>query len=348
MITKGGVTTWVNKIMQALRIEGINYSVSLINNFSLLSLYLQDLLRSIQQDNSLVMYFGSIPSIGHLIDKLKGAYTITFISGHPICELLNVIKGGSYSLRTKIGASVLLSYLKIFLKTRTMNMWVCHTLTACEEIGVDNFVLLKQFVLPSEIEIYSQLREKYNEECGRYNKNNQVVTIFAYMSYADLPFLNIQHLRKIFNTIRKRVVSKPIRFIVEDPRIKQPVKLDSGFEVIGRMSKHKFYRTLASSDLFIEVTLDEELRLTSLDAGLLGVPISKITLSNFRDRRDFDESIIIDAPSVEQFIDNVVEYIKNIDYYKPEYSKKVREFIISKRSWEAVKHPFIDVIKSCV
>lgn len=348
VITKGGVTTWVSRVMQALRMEGINYNISFINNSSLLSFYLQDLLRSLQQDNSLVIYFGSIPSIGHLIDKLKGTHVITFVSGHPVYEWLSAIKDDSYSLRTRIGASLVLSYLEIFFKAHTVDIWVCHSLTACEEIGVDKFVLLKQFVLPSEIEMFSQLRKKYNEEYNIHIKNNRILTIFSYMSYANLPSLKIQHLKKIFNALRKRATSKPIRFIVEDPRIKQPLKLNNGFEVIGRMSKHKFYRILASSDLFIEITLDEELRLTSLDAGLLGVPISKITVNHFRDRRDFDESVIIDAPNIEQFINNIIEYINNIDYYKPVYSKKVIEFITSKRSWEAVKHPFIDIIKSYI
>lgn len=347
MITRGGVTTWINKVMQALRIENISYNVSLINNSSLLGLHLEDLLRSIQQCNSLVIYFGSIPSIGHLIDKMKGARIVTFVSGHPVYELLSVIKDNRYSLRTRIGASALLSHLKAFSRIHTVDMWVCHTLTACEEINVDRFVLLKQFVLPSEIETFSKLREKYNED-SKYDKKNQTVTIFSYMSYADLPSLNIKHLRKIFNDIRKRVINKSVRFIVEDPRIKEPIKLDIGFEVIGRMSRHEFYRMLASSDLFIEITLDEELRLTSLDAGLLGIPISKITVNYFRDRRDFDESIIIDSPNIKRFIDDIVEYIKNIDYYKPEYSKKVREFIITKRSWNAVKHPFINIIKSYI
>jgi hypothetical protein len=40
----------------------------------------------------------------------------------------------------------------------------------------------------------------------------------------------------------------------------------------------------------------------------------------------------------------LIDYINNIDHYKPKYSKRVREYVISKRSWDAVKVQFINAL----
>jgi len=107
------------------------------------------------------------------------------------------------------------------------------------------------------------------------------------------------------------------------------------------MPKHLFLKTLASSDLYIERCIDEELGNTSIEAGLLGTPIAKITHSKYIPRQDYGEDTMILAKSVREFIDKLIEYINNMEYYREYYSKRMWNFITTKRVWDAVKHDLI-------
>ncbi|MEM1725299.1 MAG: hypothetical protein QXW71_05995 [Thermoplasmata archaeon] len=51
------------------------------------------------------------------------------------------------------------------------------------------------------------------------------------------------------------------------------------------------------------------------------------------------------ARSFRELTVNVAEYISNVEYYYHHYSKRGREFVLTKRTWNAVKKPFLTALK---
>jgi hypothetical protein len=348
----GGVKTLIKKVCSALKMENLYVTswapTSLITPSFLLNYHLNDLLRYVRQINfyDVIMYFGSIVGLGHIIDNLRKVPVTVFISGHPIYEFSSALRDTALSIRTRTGALLNLSYNRLTYLTDIVDLWICHTLTVCEEIGViehGNYALLKQFVLPSEVNYYGRLVESAMNSTNA--KNNKHVQVFSYLSYANLPGLKLDSLIRIFNHVR-RLVTKDVRFIIEDPKARGVTRINDFICVVGRMPWDAFLNTLAVSDLYIETAIDEELRFTSLDAALLKVPIAKITAPAFFDRQDYTSDDIIVARSIREFVNLITEYINKIDYYKQYYSKNVYNFTINKRSWNTVKNHFMTALLS--
>ena len=349
----GGVRTLVKKMGSALKMENLRViswrSTDLIAPSIVLNYHLNDALRHVKRKNfyDVIIYFGSIVGLGCIIDKLRNVPVVVFISGHPIYELNKAMHNTTIPIRTRMGSVVNLSFNKLAYLANIADIWVCHTLTVCEEIGITrhgNYVLLKQFILPSEIAYYNNLVKS-----GKFikSKDDERVQVFSYLSYADLPGLTLEMLVRIFNRVKK-AATKPVRFIIEDPRRKGIAQVNDSIYVVGRMPWDTFLNTLATSDLYVETAIDEELRFTSLDAALLRVPIAKITASVFFDRQDYTEDEIIVAPSIQEFINVMTEYINSVDQLKPYYSRNIYNFVVNKRTWNAVKDHFMTALLSLI
>ena len=125
--------------------------------------------------------------------------------------------------------------------------------------------------------------------------------------------------------------------MVEDPKIKRPIRLGNAVQIVGQMSLADFLRILGTSDLYIETSIDEELRLTSLDAMLLRAPVAKILHPAFYGREDYTENEILIAGSANKLVELITEYINNIEYYHEYFSRKVYELVNRKRLWDVVK-----------
>jgi hypothetical protein len=349
----GGVKTLIKKMYIALKAEGFHIQFctmkSFVNSLPLINDYMRDIFRFMKPCHyDAVIYFGSIATPGSFIEKLRGVPIAVFISGHPIYELTNCIRDTTVNYRTRIGGLINLSHAKFTYFTNIADLWVCHTFTTCEEIKVNkygNYVLLKQFVLPSEVKYFDETRSRIMEFAGSSNK--PYIQVFSYLSYANLPGLKSEILIKLFNYIRKNI-SKPIRFIIEDPTLRGVIQINESIYIIGRMPWNQFLITLASSDLYVENTIDEELRLTSMDAALLKVPIAKIVAPVYFDRVDYTMNDVLIANSIREFKDLIIEYIHKVDYYKQLYSNNVYKFVANKRIWDSVKHSFINTLYSLI
>jgi hypothetical protein len=337
----GGVRTWIAKVVTALRREGFTVARyvlddSILPGSSFFSMHLSDVIRLIRlQKYDVALYFGSLPYLGSLFDRLEGVPVMVFVSGHPAYEFRQAI-ANAVAPRERIGALLVWRYGRLIYSSDAADTWICHTLTACEETGVanrGNYVLLRQFVLPDEVAFYDRFYQLLKGEgiCERLS-----VRVFAYLSYADLPGLKLWSLLRIFNRVRRRV-KRRVTFMVEDPRIKRPIQLGDAVQIIGRMPLADFLRILGTSDLYIETSIDEELRLTSFDAMLLRVPVAKILHPVFYGRQDYTEDEILIAGSANKLVELITEYINNIEYYHEYFSHKVHEFVNRKRLWDAVK-----------
>jgi hypothetical protein len=343
----GGVRTWIAKVVTALRLEGFSVDRyvldgSLVPGSRFFSMHISDLLRHLRlQEYGVLLYFGSLPYLGYLLDKLKGIPVMVSVSGHPVYELPKAVTNAG-TIHEKVGASLVWRYARLAYYLDMADMWICHTLTACEEIRVadrGNYVLLKQFVLPHEVAFYDRVYRWLKGERGEKRE----VRIFAYLSYADLPGLKLWSLLRIFNRVRRRV-KRRVTFVVEDPRIKRTIKLGDAIQITGRMPQPDFLRILGTSDLYIETSIDEELRLTALDAMFLRVPVAKILHPTFYGRQDYTEDEILIGTSADKLVELIAEYINNFDHYHEYFSRTVYEFVKRKRLWDVVKVDFMQAL----
>jgi len=348
----GGVLTWSQKVAKALMHEGFDIKIYKCNDSvsPLIFSNASDLIRHIRgepHDYNAVLYFGSLALIGSFIDKIIGKPIIVFVSGHPYYEYHKALVKKDPKL--KVGTAISLSQLKMMTLIDHVDLWVCHTRTVCDdELKLNNFnkryAILRQFILNEEIEEYSEVL-KGTQEIVTLSKNqgSKDVTISTYLSYADLPGLKREELLRIFKIINKRT-QKRVKFTIIDPRLRKVELINDNIVVIGRLPRSTYLKALAISDLFVEITIDEELRLTALDAASLGVPIAKLIAPRFLGREDYSKDEVLISTNLREFISNIVEYINRIEYYKPLYSKGVYSFIIRKRKWDAVREPFISLL----
>ncbi len=77
------------------------------------------------------------------------------------------------------------------------------------------------------------------------------------------------------------------------------------------LPRNRFLRLIASSDLYIERCIDEELRLGFIDAGIVGTPVAKLTHPLFVERQDYkDEVLWVSSPR--EFVELVSEYLRDV------------------------------------
>ncbi|MEM2302091.1 MAG: glycosyltransferase, partial [Sulfolobales archaeon] len=154
--------------------------------------------------------------------------------------------------------------------------------------------------------------------------------------------LNANHLVALARLIERKV-DRRFELIIVDSSKEYNISL--GSVRIMRTIPHKdFLSLLASADLYIERCIDEELGITSFEAIAMGVPIVKLTHPRYWDRQDYKEDLIL-VRSFRELADKIAEYINNIDHYYHYYSKRCREFVLTKRTWDAVKEPFLSALK---
>ena len=139
-------------------------------------------------------------------------------------------------------------------------------------------------------------------------------------------------------------MERRVTFVVEDPRIKRTTRLGDAIQITGRMPLPDFLRILGTSDLYIETSIDEELRLTALDAVLLRVPVAKILHPRFYGRQDYTEDEILIGTSADKLVELIVEYINNFDHYHEYFSRTVYEFMKRKQLWDVVKVDFVQTL----
>jgi len=89
--------------------------------------------------------------------------------------------------------------------------------------------------------------------------------------------------------------------------------------------------------------IDEELRLGSIDAGIVGTPVAKLTHPLFVERQDYKDEVLW-AASPREFIDLVSEYMRDAEDKKPIFSRRFREFLLNRRSWDKVKTQLIRLL----
>jgi hypothetical protein len=331
----GGVKTMIFKLVKGLQLEGFHVNVISLAQSNLLTKLLLDMMNlKGLSDFDAVIYMGSIPWPSHI---LIGDDTLIalFVHGFVRQELIHAIKLGG--LRTSLGAMFLLSLWNISSLTDKIDLFICHSYTSCEANQIrERFVLLPQFIFSEEVEFYSKFKKDFETAHER-------IKVVTYTSFAASPrLLAPSHVLTLMQDVSRRV-KKGIELIAIDPMTREEREERWGnlvIRYIKYLQRENFLRLLAQSDLYIERNIDEELRLASIEAALLGTPIAKLTHVRFVDRQDYGEEVIWSS-SFKGLVEAISDYMLHIDYWKPYYSKKLRDFLITRRSWDQVKEPLI-------
>jgi hypothetical protein len=344
----GGVKTVTIKLFRGLLLEGFDVKLIKLQDINLATTWFSDLLNTKNFEKfDVVIFMGNIPWPSHLF--LKKPVIASFLHGFVHCELFNAAMHGK--LRVNLGAMSLLGYWKLVRGINKVlnkiDFFICHSGTSCEKNGVyGNCILLPQFILPEEVELYTSLVENFHKCAPR----KKMIKVLAYGSFADSPrLLSDPHIILLMKRVSEQV-NEDIELVIVDPKttgrnVERRGKLI--IQRVGRMHKEQFLRFLANSDLFIERCIDEELRYATLEAGLLEIPIAKITHPKYIVRQDYTEDHMLLANSFEELVYKLAKYIKHKEDFNPYYSKKMKEFITTRRIWNAVKDPLIRRLMRC-
>ena len=336
---RGGVASVTYKLHRGLISEGIHVDKIQLGGGKI------PLLSTIRHDVSnakylakydLTLYVGNIPWASHILAKLSGVPIALFLHGYVYHELLHEMLYGA-GFKSKMGAVIPLIMSKAAFSLHTIDLYICRSLTArdANKIPEDRCVLLPQWVFPEELVFLKTLVAA--------KKKKNVIRIVTYASYAYSPrLLNTSHLIDLVRIVRHKT-NREFESIIVDPR--GQVASFGSLRIKRFMPRQEFLSLLASADLYIERCIDEELREGALEAMALGTPVAKLTHQRYWDRQDYREEDLILARSFRELSEKIAEYIGYIEYYYPYYSKRVKEFVQTRRSWDAVKGPFMTALK---
>ncbi len=208
--------------------------------------------------------------------------------------------------------------------------------------------MLPQFILDEDINRYNELARRFADVHEDRSSRRIAVRILTYGSFAASPRLLTTRELTLLATKISKIVDKMVKLTIIDPKVIRESSVRRGNVVVKYvrwLPKRYFLRELVNADLYIERNLDEELGYAALEAALMGTPIGKITLPQYLSRQDYTSKEILVSTSFSDFVNKVKEYIMNLDYYRKEYSRNVRKFIITRRVWDVVKEPLISLIK---
>jgi hypothetical protein len=329
----GGVAYVVERLWEGLSREKLPVSKIVISG-STTSFHLKHL--SQLQNYDTIIILGSIPPPSHLFIRNE-TKVILFVHGFIYHEIGNVIAHGRF--KEKLGAAYSLLFFEMARKADRIDVYICHSVTACEANRIyDGSILLPQFVFPEEV-------QKRSDDNIQRGPNPQVV---IYTSFANSPrLLKEEMLLSLMRGVSKRLNTQ-ITLMIVNPAEKRPKIEKWGNLVVHRLPflpRDRFLRLIASSDLYIERCIDEELRLGSIDAGIVGTPVAKLTHPLFVERQDYNDEVLW-VSSPREFVELVSEYLRSAEDKKPIISRRFREFLLSRRSWDKVKTPLIRLLRS--
>jgi hypothetical protein len=338
---RGGVRTVVFKVFAGLREENYNVELLVLPDPNLPYVMYNDLKNIDRLENSdCVLYLGSIAWLSHVF--INGPKKGLFIHGFMNAELSNVIK--YEPLRAKAGAVSILMYRKIFNSMMCMlDFFICHSLTSAEQNKVQgNCAILPQFVVEEDIRFFEKFSKLQLQKM--IDRTEGVIRIIAYTSLARSPrMLSSRDLLKLARKLGKSA-KRRFEFYIVDPTHSIRANYSTGLGLVKTLEylpKPRFLDLLASSNLYIERGVEEEIGFGSLEAGLLSIPVCKMTLPQFMSRQDYGPEDMVLADSVDRLAEVIVEYVNNVECYEPSYGKSIRDFTLRKRIWREVKKPLV-------
>ena len=345
----GGVKTTVAKLAEALGMEGMDVrqivfpSILPPNRISdtckiASSLFKEMSLCQTLKNFDTVIYMGSIAYLSHFLYFVPKKALV--LHGFVQQEWTHWIQKNEQVIgRAFIKAR--LRYWQSFNsnpKLNELDFLVCRSETNAEANGIrGEHVILPNYVLPKEVEM-----RRAAFETNQNRKSNDEITLLCYLSTVESPrLLTREQIRQLYFLLTK-VTQKRIRFVLIDPLDRNNNDLGSNsFQVLPYVSSIEWTRLVMDSDMYLEACTDEELRNGAIEAGLMGVPIAKVTYSRYFERQDYHENEVLIGNSIFDLATKITEYCNQMDYLRPRYSKRVRDFMTQNRVWNQDKGPLL-------
>ncbi|MCS7120145.1 MAG: glycosyltransferase [Nitrososphaerota archaeon] len=332
----GGTYTTARDLFEGLRSEGFNAKILKLEAKNVFKLYEEWRVLPNLRKCDVVIFTGSNFWWNPLFIRSKKAL---FIHGFVTDEFLQSVM--QFSLSGMAGRLPLIAYWKALKFSRIWDFFIFRSETSWERNGrPKDYVILPQFILPDDIKLYSHLQAS--------NASSDLIRITTYTSFVNSPrLLSMEMLvmlaGKIGNLSERRIefcIVSPIRYRYSPLENLESKNLD--IRILPTMPRREFLKLLSSSDLFIERCTDEEIGISSIEAGLIGTPVAKITHTKYFSRQDYSDKEIILAKSPSELCMKISKYIININALKKQYANRMREFLVTKRSWDAVKSALLE------
>jgi hypothetical protein len=77
----------------------------------------------------------------------------------------------------------------------------------------------------------------------------------------------------------------------------------------------------------------------------VGIPVAKLTHLLFVERQDYkDEVLWVSSPR--EFVELVLEYLRDVQDKRPVFSRRFREFFLGRRGWDKAETTLIRLLRS--
>ena len=282
-----------------------------------------------------IVYIGSLAWLSHLI--LRRSRKLLFVHGLVIDEQISMIESGTP--REKIVGIFVMGWWLILRALDSIDVYICHSLTSRERNRLPtDAIILPQFTLPSEV-------VTHGESSGKVLRNqHEPFRIVTYRSHASSPrLIEWDELKDLTIALRTQT-QKKFELVVVDPN-SAPGQQD-GISVIPFLRRDEFLKLVRSSDMYLERCKDEELGFGSLESGLLGTPVVKVTRSAYLGREDYSEKEVVSATTIGGLAMEIARFIDDAENLERSYSSEFFNFVTRKRAWDEVKPPLLAWIRS--
>jgi hypothetical protein len=328
---RGGVATAIDKLHRGLELEGHDVKLTLLGTNLLRATYNDAQLLRNSDEFDVMIYMNSTPAPDYLINKTP--VKAVFIHGLIDEEIVNSIMHSGFIGR--IRASSIFVYRKAIeslgpapdltiYQSETMRMANGHQ---------PNSVLLPQYLLPAEIDYFQAFA---TERMASGSRILEILTYFPLVESSRL--LRADQIISLSEMLRQSLKREFQITIVGAPFARRATSQVKGMDFLPRSD---FIKLLARSDLYIERCTDEELGYTALEAGLLGVPVAKVTRPAALGRCDYSREQIINSTSLPGLAKQISDYFSRPASSRCVEPKKAKEWLISHRSWDSVKGPLL-------
>jgi len=337
----GGVRTAVDKLYYALKFDGFEVYRYSWSTTGLIEAIRDDLnigkqLKRLGVDAAI--YSGSIALLSYTYLEVP---TAIFIHGLIKYEAIDALLHKQSSLTQKAKYLALLLWPELVNKRIKPSFFISPCKSTCEVNGIkEKYIILPLFILEDEVRSITANKDE--------KRDNQVV---VYTSFVRSPkLLDLSMILRLFRIIDKKIKRKIYVYIVSPIAESNNVAISYDnicIKVIKGLPRKKFMKLLGSSLLYIDTLIDEELRFSTLEAGLQETAVAKLIHPRYIKNADYSEKEIIIGRDIQEFIEKVTYCLNNPDICK-EYGNNLRNFIVTKRSWNAVKDPLLRALsKNC-
>ena len=344
VVAEGSSYYLIDKLAKGLRRDGFTVDKYVLNSWLIPKLFIRDFKLLNKLGNYDVIIYGQ--SIAFVTPLLINKCKILFLHGINYYDFYYTGFIHGRNIINKLTGLGFYSWWNILRSLPSIDYFICHSRTACISniIPWEKTIILPQFIFEDEIPTHRETNRIINDNTIRimtYTSTSKYSPrLLSQEIIEKIPFLLSKKLNNCVN-------DKKISFTIVSPG--KHVRAKMGCVEIHRlplMPRLHFQNLLSRQHIYIERNLDEELGLTSIEAGLNSVAVAKITLPEYRKYTDYPSKAVIEATSLKELIDRLVKIID-----KPgrihEYLTNFYKFLVNKRVWGRVKKDLYSKIYDC-